>query len=161
MTDDKAVGWRTGLALASALLGIAVLPMAGAEAQYVPVPWSYPYYDGYPPPMPPGRVARGEMAPPTIRPDEASAILPLAEIRRRVAALGFHLIATPRRKDHIYLAEADDVHGLTHRLVFDAYRGNIIENTKLAALPKRPKLADDAQQKSVESANKPVLRSAQ
>lgn len=171
-SEDKAVSWRAGSALLSAFLGIAILPMPVAEAQYVPAPWSYPYYDGYPPPMPPGRVARGEMPPPAAgRPDETDAVLPLAEIRRRVAALGFHLIAVPRRKDHIYLAEAEDVHGLMHRLVFDAYRGNIIENTKLAVLPKKPKLAGietpakpEPQPKPVgdkSTGNKPVLRTAQ
>lgn len=170
-SEDKAIPWRAGSALLSVLLGIAVLPMPAAEAQYVPAPWSYPYYDGYPPPIPPGRVARGEM-PPSIRPDEAYGILPLAEIRRRVAALGFHLIAVPRRKDHIYLAEAEDVHGLIHRLVFDAYRGDIIENTKLAALPKKPKLAGIAAEPPAKaetpaktgegkSTAKPVLRTAQ
>ncbi|MFZ3178568.1 MAG: hypothetical protein WA150_11495 [Methylovirgula sp.] len=141
-SEDKAIRWRTGLVLLSPFLGIALLPMPTAEAQYAP--WSYPYYDGYPPPMPPGRIAAGEMAPPpSIRADEAYGVMPLAEIRRRVAALGFHLIAVPRRKDRIYLAEAEDAHGLTHRLVFDAYRGNIVENTKLAVLPRKPKLAGD------------------
>jgi hypothetical protein len=139
-SEDKAIRWRTELALVSALLGFAMLPMPAAEAQYAP--WSYPYYDGYPAPMPPGRVAAGEMAPPpSMQSSEAYGVLPSAEIRRRVAALGFHLIAAPRRKGRIYLAEAEDVHGLTHRLVFDAYRGNIVENTKLAVLPRKPKFA--------------------
>ncbi|MGH6676775.1 MAG: hypothetical protein ACRECE_11225, partial [Xanthobacteraceae bacterium] len=152
----------------SALLGFAMLPMPTAEAQYAP--WSYPYYDGYPAPVPPGRVAAGETPPPpSLQPSETSRVLPLAEIRRRVAALGFHLIAVPRRKDRIYLAEAEDMHGLTHRLVFDAYRGNIIENTKLAVLPKKPRFAGMAgkakpQTQSVQDKaidEKPPLRTAQ
>jgi hypothetical protein len=171
-SEDKAVSWRAGSALLSAFLGIAILPMPAAEAQYVPAPWSYPYYDGYPAPMPPGRLARGE-TPASMQPDAAYGVLPLAEIRRRVAALGFRLVAVPRRKDHIYLAEAEDVHGLTHRLVFDAYRGSIIENTKLAVLPKKPKLAGIAAETPAKSepqpkpvgdkstGNKAVLRTAQ
>lgn len=119
-------------------LGIAVtLPPSAAEAQYFPFPWQYPYYDGYPPPVPPGRVAAEEAAPRIVGSHTSYGVVPLAEIRRRVALFGFHLIAMPRRKDRIYLAEAEDVHGLRHRLVFDAYEGTIIENTKLAVIPRR------------------------
>ena len=121
--------------VALVFIGIALLPVA-AFAQYMPAPWAYPYYDGYPPPTPPARVASDEAALPD-RPYEMSGIMPAIEIRRRVAALGFHLIATPRRKDHIYLAEAEDTHGLMHRIVFDAYRGTILQNTRLPALAKR------------------------
>jgi hypothetical protein len=124
----------------SALLGLGLavtLPLPAAEAQYYPYPWRYPYYDGYPPPVPPGRVAADENMPRAVGPDAPYGVMPLAEIRRRVALLGFHLIATPRHKDRIYLAEAEDAHGLRHRLVFDAYEGNIIENTKLAVIPKK------------------------
>ncbi len=172
-SEDKAVSWCAGSALLAAFLGVAILPMPAAEAQYIPAPWSFPYYDGYPPPMPPGRIARRETPPAAVRPDDADAVLPVIEIRRRVAALGFHLIAAPRHKERIYLAEAEDVHGLMHRLVFDAYRGNIIENTKLATLPKKSKLAGTAAETSAapdpqpkpvgdkSTASKPVLRTAQ
>ncbi|HKH81226.1 MAG TPA: hypothetical protein VKA03_06405 [Methylovirgula sp.] len=118
-------------------LGLVALPLPAAEAQYYPLPWQYPYYDGYPPPVPPGGVAADENVPRVVGPDTSYGVLPLAEIRRRVALLGFHLIATPRHKGRIYLAEAEDAHGLPHRLVFDAYEGTIIENTKLAVIPKK------------------------
>ncbi len=131
---------KAGLALLAALLAFGAIPPA--RAQSLPAPWSYPYYDGYPPP--PGPVAAGEgELPEAMRPDEGEGILPLSEIRRRVATLGFHLVAVPRYKDRIYLAEAEDVHGLMHRLVFDAHAGNIIENTKLAPLPKKTKPAGE------------------
>jgi hypothetical protein len=151
-SDDRtaAARERAGPKAARALLGVstllalaALLPGAAAEAQYAP-PWAYPYYDGYPPPMPPGPVAAGEGLAQPSRTDESYGVLPVAEIRRRVALLGFHLIAVPRHNDRIYLAEAEDAHGLTHRLVFDAYEGNIIENTKLAVLPKKAKPASAA-----------------
>lgn len=128
----------------------ATLPMQAAQAQYFPAPWSYPYYDGYPPPRPPGtlmpsrRMAADESGPRVVGSDMSYGVVPLAEIRRRVALLGFHLIAMPRHKDRIYLAEAEDAHGLPHRLVFDAYEGNVIEDTKLAVIPKKPTLKPPA-----------------
>jgi hypothetical protein len=135
---------KTALFGFSILLGCGptMLPMA-AQAQYSPAPWSYPYYDGYPPPLPPAKVfaerrmAARENEPRSVGSDASYGVLPLAEIRRRIALMGFHLIAIPRHKDRIYLAEAEDAHGLRHRLVFDAYQGNIIENTKFAALPRK------------------------
>lgn len=144
MSCSNRAGVRAGIALFgfSALLGLGLavtLPLPAAKAQYYPYPWRYPYYDGYPPPVPPGRVAADENMPRVVGPDAPYGVMPLAEIRRRVALLGFHLIATPRHKDRIYLAEAEDAHGLRHRLVFDAYEGNIIENTKLAVIPKKLK----------------------
>lgn len=143
----KRAGPKAALFGFSILLGFgtaATLPVPAAQAQYLPAPWSYPYYDGYPPPLPPGRVApsgrvaAGESGPRVVGSDTSYGVVPLAEIRRRVALLGFHLIAIPRHNDRVYLAEAEDAHGLRHRLVFDAYEGNIIENTKLAVIPKNP-----------------------
>ncbi|HLH13116.1 MAG TPA: hypothetical protein VKV77_14725 [Methylovirgula sp.] len=140
---------RRRLESATVLLGFSTLlafalSSSPAQAQYFPAPWSEPYYDGYPPPMPPGPIygERRHIAESTPRIDgeneAAVGILPLSEIRRRVALMGFHLLATPRHKDKIYLAEAEDAHGLPHRLVFDAYRGTVIENTKLAPFAKKP-----------------------
>jgi hypothetical protein len=60
----------------------------------------------------------------------------LADVRQKVADRGMHLIATPRRKGRIYLAEVEDAHGIRHRLVFDAFAGRLIENTVLG--PKTP-----------------------
>jgi hypothetical protein len=121
----------------ASLLGFAVLPAASLQAQ--PAPWQYPYYDGYPPPLPPGPIAARETSQRDYYGAEegANAIVPLAEIRRHVAVLGFHLIAKPRHKDRIYLAEAEDAHGLRHRIVFDAYDGKVIENTNLGLKIKR------------------------
>jgi hypothetical protein len=82
-------------------------------------------------------MAASENGPRVVGSDTSYGVLPLAEICRRIALMGFHLIAVPRHKDRIYLAEAEDVHGLRHRLVFDAYQGNIIENTKFAASTKK------------------------
>lgn len=137
-TESRGAGrvlfWFSGLL---GLATIGILPATCAQAQGFPYPWRYPYYDGYPPPLPPGQVAAGEAGPQGYGPDAAYGALPVAEIRRRVALLGFHLIATPRRKDRIYLAEVEDVHGQRHRIVFDAFEGRVIENTKLATAPKK------------------------
>jgi hypothetical protein len=123
-----------GFSLTNALL------TSTAHAQ--PYPWRYPYYDGYPPPMPPGELAARE----GYGQDQAygEPPLPLPEIRRRVAIMGFRLVATPRRKNRIYLAEVEDVHGLRHRLVFDAYEGNVIQNTKLPPIVKKAEIKPDA-----------------
>ncbi len=154
----KRAGPKAALFRFSLLLGfgvVAALPMQAARAQYFPAPWSYPYYDGYPPPRPPGtlmpsrRMAADESGPRVVGSDMSYGVVPLAEIRRRVALLGFHLIAMPRHKNRIYLAEAEDAHGLPHRLVFDAYEGNVIEDTKLAVSPKKPPLKPSAAAASV------------
>ncbi len=62
---------------------------------------------------------------------EAPRSFTVADVRRRVARLGLHLVAKPRRKDNIFLAEAEDANGIAHRMVFDADSGHLIENTKL------------------------------
>ncbi len=122
----------------------ATLPAATAQAQYLPLPWQYPYYDGYPAPVPPGEVAAREAGARSFGSEEGDGPVPVSEIRRRVATMGFHLIATPRRKNRIYLAEAEDGHGLRHRLVFDAFEGKIIANTKLAPIHKKTLVKSDA-----------------
>ncbi|MEJ0052876.1 MAG: hypothetical protein WDN02_17040 [Methylovirgula sp.] len=124
---------RGALAFAGSLL--ASLTIIPANAQYGPPPWAYPYYHdyhgGYPsPPGPPG-----DEGPPG--PDypgsgyEAPRSFTVADVRRRVTRLGLHLVAKPRRKDNIFLAEAEDANGVAHRMVFDADSGHLIENTKL------------------------------
>jgi hypothetical protein len=121
------------LAFAGSLLtALTILP---ASAQYGPPPWAYPYYHdyhgGYPsPPGPPG----DEGSPGPDYPDsgyEAPPNFTVADVRRRVTRLGLHLVAKPRRKDNIFLAEAEDANGIAHRIVFDAGSGHLIENTKL------------------------------
>ncbi len=130
------------LALAGSLLvALTIIP---ANAQYGPPPWAYPYYHDYhggypPPPGPPGdegppaliiRIATPIMRRPRSN-YEAPRSFTVADLRRRVARLGLHLVAKPRRKDNIFLAEAEDPNGIAHRLVFDADGGHLIENTKL------------------------------
>ena len=63
----------------------------------------------------------------------------VVDVRRHVAKLGLHLVAKPRRKDEIYLAEAADPNGTLHRLVFDAESGHLIQNTPLP--PRKKKVA--------------------
>lgn len=156
---------RKRLARKAAIALLGFLPflafgLGPAQAQF-PFPWSYPYYDGYPPPMPPGSLghprtmAAGEPGPRFVGPDAGYGIVPLSEIRRRIALLGFHLIAIPRHKDRIYLAEAEDAHGLPHRLVFDAYQGTIIENVRLAPFPKKPRTAASFKKGQEKQASKP------
>ncbi len=129
-------GRRGALALAGSFLGaVAIIP---ANAQYGPPPWAYPYYHeyrgGYPsPPGAPGDEGPmpGADYPGSDSGYEAPRSFTAADVRRRVARLGLHLVAKPRRKDNIYLAEAEDPNGVAHRLVFDAEGGRLIENTKL------------------------------
>lgn len=117
-----------------ALLSLAAMLVAGsARAQYYD--WREDYYGGYPGPrdfyrdMPERRFGpEGD--------DQPSSALSLAQIRELVSRRGLHLVATPRRKGRIYLAESEDAHGIRHRLVFDALDGRLIENTVLG--PKRP-----------------------
>lgn len=128
------------LIIALGLLGLDALSIRPAVAQYGLPPWAYPYYGGdypryrgdYPPPPgPPGD--EGPMVPP--RQEQHG--LTVADIRHRVSRLGLHLLAKPRRKDDIYLAEAAEPDGTGHRLVFDAEGGKLIENTTLPARKKR------------------------
>ena len=123
---------RPGQAALSAGLGLAAflaasLALSPAQAQYGWRDDFYgppePYYRGYPDyPTYPDRAAPPGMS--------------LAEVRQKVAERGLRLIATPRRKGRIYLAETEDAHGIRHRLVFDAIVGRLIENTVLG--PKTP-----------------------
>ncbi len=53
-----------------------------------------------------------------------------------VANMGLRLVAAPRQKGHIYLAETEDPHGQRRRLVFDAYNGTVVQNVPLGHGPK-------------------------
>jgi hypothetical protein len=133
--------------VAAGLLGFGAATIAPASAQYAPPPyalppWAYPYYHGgyphyrgdYPPPPgPPGDEGPMTDAPSYYEPHG----LTIAEIRRRVSRLGLHLVAKPRRKGDIFLAEAAEPNGTGHRLVFDAEGGKLIENTTLPLRKKR------------------------
>jgi len=122
------------LIVAISLLGSSTLTVQTAVAQYGPPPWAYPYYrcDYPPPPGPPGDEG------PITAPHYEQHGLTIADIRRRVSRLGLRLVAKPRRKDDIYLAEAAEPNGTGHRLVFDAEGGKLIENTTL--LPRKKKV---------------------
>lgn len=122
--------WRlSALCIMPAVTFALPLP---AMAQGVP-PWVYSYYRGeYPPPPPPGYSGPVN----NMASYEAPRGLTVAEIRRRVAHMGLHLVAKPRRKDNIFLAEAEAAGGSGHRLVFNADSGQLMENT---ALPPRKK----------------------
>jgi hypothetical protein len=72
-------------------------------------------------------------------------IVSLDAIQKKIRAAGFKLIAAPRHKGNIYLAEVEDAKSIRHRLVYDAHDGHLIENTslgpvkKLNAQPDEPK----------------------
>jgi hypothetical protein len=116
--------WRTcAKTVALAGLGFAAgLASTPAQAQYYERPNRF-YDEDY-----------GIPGPEVISPERAA--IPLAALRELVAQRRLHLIATPRRKGRIYLAEAEDAHGLRHRLVFDVYEGRLLEDTVLG--PKAP-----------------------
>ncbi|QAY94323.1 hypothetical protein CWB41_00020 [Methylovirgula ligni] len=119
-----AVAAALGATLAlSLVLASAVTP---AAAQWWLPPWANPNYRGdYPPDD------RGDYSEPRG--------VSVVDVRRHVAKLGLHLVAKPRKKDEIYLAEASDPSGTLHRLVFDAESGHLIQNTPLP--PRKKKIA--------------------
>ena len=85
-----------------------------------------------------------------VYPGPRGATISLADVRQRVAQRGMHLVATPRRKGRIYLAETEDGRGVRHRLVFDAFDGHLLENTMLGPKP----TASPAPRASAETAEK-------
>jgi len=115
------------LAVAATLGAFLALSLASAvtpaNAQWWLPPWANPNYRGdYPPDDPDYSEPRG---------------VSVVDVRRHVAKLGLHLVAKPRKKDDIYLAEAADPNGTLHRLVFDAESGHLIQNTQLPPLKKK------------------------
>jgi hypothetical protein len=129
----------TAKAAAFGGLGLAVLLVStAAQAQFYDYGYGYgrgPYYgdDDYPGPGGdyPGPRSGYPNRPPPRADISPRATLSLADIRQHAEQHGLRLIATPRRKGRIYLAEAEDTRGLRHRLVFDAYEGRLLENTVL------------------------------
>ena len=118
-----AVAAALGPTLALSLVFAA--SMTPAAAQWWLPPWANPNYRGdYPPDDGDYSEPRG---------------VSVVEVRRHVAKLGLHLVAKPRKKDEIYLAEAADPNGTLHRLVFDAETGHLIQNTQLP--PRKKKVA--------------------
>jgi len=104
-----------------------------------------PYAD-YDPDMEPGqryhgpRYDDGSVPPSYRRPSQADqpsqTIISIELIKRRIKAAGFRLIATPRHKGNIYLAEVEDGKAVRHRLVYDAHDGHLVENTSLGPIKK-------------------------
>lgn len=104
----------------------AIIFQSPAQAQYYGGwgPYSYP---------------RTPMPPPVVYPEAeqpAYPPIPPGTIRRMVTNMGLRLVAAPRQKGRIYLAETEDPHGQRRRVVFDAYDGTVIQNVPLAARPK-------------------------
>jgi hypothetical protein len=97
--------------------------------------------DDGPPPGGPGDDQQEDTGPGRPR-----APVPLARIEQQVAAKGLKLVARPRHNGRIYLAVAEDQHGQRHRLVFDAFGGNLIANTVLPRpkVPPKPTGTSDA-----------------
>jgi hypothetical protein len=141
--DRRRAGWKAGVlaSLISSVLGLTVgLYAAPAQAQFFR-DWWWNADEG-PPPIPPGDVGRRAMPRHATAPDKEYGFVPLAEIRHRASLLGLRLVAAPRRNGHVYVAFAEDTHGLLHHLAFDAHRGTLIENetsnVMLKAKPNHP-----------------------
>lgn len=114
--------------------------MTPAAAQWWLPPWANPNYRGdYPPDDRDYSEPRG---------------VSVVEVRRHVAKLGLHLVAKPRKKDEIYLAEASDPDGTLHRLVFDAESGHLIQNKPLP--PRKKKVAAAKPVPAASSASAPT-----
>ena len=97
----------------------ATAGLLGASAQAQSLrSWEW-HADEGPPPIPPGNVGRQAAS---------YRAVPLATIRHHANLAGFHLVATPHRKDNVYVAFGEDTHGLLHRLVFDAHEGILVKN---------------------------------
>jgi hypothetical protein len=127
----KAATWGlVSLAAALCLTGFSAAPASAQFFEY--------YYDDQPYPeaaypLYPERPAYRDY--PVSPGPRGGATISLADVRQRVAQRGMHLVATPRRKGRIYLAETEDGRGVRHRLVFDAFDGHLLENTVLGAKP--------------------------
>ena len=68
----------------------------------------------------------------------------LDTIQTRIKAAGYKLVAPPRQKGNIYLAEVEDSKSVRHRLVYDANDGHLIQNTPLGQAKKPDGPAPDA-----------------
>jgi hypothetical protein len=115
-------------------------PYGGPPPYYSEEEGPGPGYRGVPPPYDPPRGSTGPASrapqPHPAAADSATDIVPLDVIRKRIASAGFRLIAAPRHKGNIYLAEVEDKNAIRHRLVYDAHDGHLIENTALGPVKK-------------------------
>jgi hypothetical protein len=153
-------------------LGVALCLPIPAEAQYYGRGWGGygggpyapyggyggPYDDGpyadYDPDMGPryrGGPSYDGSAPAYRRPNQAneasqpgkSNIISAELIERKIKAAGFRLVAAPRHKGDIYLAEVEDKNAVRRRLVYDAHDGHLLENTSLGPVKKLNPQSDD------------------
>jgi hypothetical protein len=62
--------------------------------------------------------------------------VPVEAIETRIRAAGYRLIAPPRQKGNIYLAEVEDSKSVRHRLLYDANDGHLLQNTPLGPVKK-------------------------
>jgi hypothetical protein len=109
-------------------------PPGPAYGEYDSPPRSGPRaapYDG-PPGQAPG--LRGPSGPPSSQGGPGAVSLDM--IQGRIKAAGYRLIAPPRHKGNIYLAEVEDSKSVRHRLVYDANDGHLIQNTPLGPVKK-------------------------
>jgi hypothetical protein len=145
------------LSLGLAVLMPILMPMA-AEAQFYARGWggygSYGPYGGYGggpygyygpddegpeyggPSYGYGEPASGPVPNDRRPPQKDADVISLDAIQRKIHAAGFKLIAPPRHKGNIYLAEVEDAKSIRHRLVYDAHDGHLIENTSLGPVKK-------------------------
>lgn len=111
-----------------------------------PTAWAAPpppppgYYNSYPP-APYSRTAPVPYTSEPPSPYASQVPTPLrvsiSEMRRRASAVGLRLVGTPHRQGRVYIAFAEDSHGVLHHLTFDAYEGTLTENepTTVTAKP--------------------------
>ncbi len=115
-------------------------PPGPAYGEYAPPPRPGPRpspYDG-PPGLPSGQRGPSASPPgpgPSGGPGGAGPVS-LDMIQGRIKAAGYRLIAPPRQKGNIYLAEVEDSKSVRHRLVYDANDGHLIQNTPLGPVKK-------------------------
>jgi hypothetical protein len=129
---------RRAWIFAGFLAGVPLSFATGAMAQYDPEDYGY----GMPRFNPYGRSPydydEGGPGPGYRGRPERAGVVPVAVLERRIRSAGFRLIAPPRHKGNIYLAEVEDRNEIRHRLVYDAYSGELLENTPLGPVKKKP-----------------------
>jgi|GEM_PF-2692445 len=84
---------------------------------------------------PPGTSADREPGYQNASPKQTASV-PLELIKQRIREAGLKLIAPPRHKGNIYLAEVEDAKSVRRRLVYDAHDGHLLENTALGPVKK-------------------------
>lgn len=112
-------------------------PPGSAYGEYDPPRRSGPRplpYDG--PSGPPSAQHGGPSSSPPAQGQGGAGPVSLDMIQGRIKAAGYRLVAPPRQKGNIYLAEVEDSKSVRHRLVYDANDGHLIQNTPLGPVKK-------------------------